>query len=193
MERVNISLEPDMYIIAGAGKKRLYVNSIILKVASPVFRAMFGPNFTEGVSLKSSTMHEQVLPEDEEETTLLVLAMLHHSHDIIPKWLPPSQLFGITRFAHKYDLIASLRPIVYVHCEYLSNEYDDDDGDHGSWGGPGGENDWLEMMATAYLFRIPKLFKSSSNTVILNSDGPVTAEGHQESLQYLPDGILGMS
>lgn len=84
-DKIGISHNPDMYIIAGTGNKHLYVNSGILAAASTVFRAMFGPRFAEGASLRSVTeVHKQLLPEDDEEPTLLIMAILHHNMKLLP-------------------------------------------------------------------------------------------------------------
>lgn len=183
MDRVDISSEPDMYIIAGTGTRRLYVNSVILKAASPVFKAMFGPNFAEGVSLKSSTMHEQLLPDDIEEVVELVLAMLHYAHDRIPEsiWIP--NLYSIAKFAHKYDLIDSLRSTVYTHCKCDPVSFDNFSMNNMKCG--------FEILAAAYIFKFPEIFAVCSNILILRSRGNAQAGASNEVFDYLPTEVFG--
>jgi hypothetical protein len=49
--RPTINLDPSGDVVLMLGETSLRVSSKVLSVASPVFRAMFGPHFQEGESL----------------------------------------------------------------------------------------------------------------------------------------------
>jgi hypothetical protein len=51
LEGVGTVIDPAGDMILKVDKTTLLVNSKVLSIASPVFRAMLGPNFQEGVSL----------------------------------------------------------------------------------------------------------------------------------------------
>lgn len=174
-----------MCIIAGAGTKRFYVNSVILKAASTVFRAMFSPNFAEGASLKSSTMHEQLLPDDGEEVVCLVLAMLHYAHNLVPKWIPDLALYAVARFAHKYDLINSVRSTVYTHYKCDVASFDRLSANNMERG--------FEILAAIYMFKFPEMFSAYSNILIVRSRGNAQAEASGAVFDDLPEEVFGMT
>lgn len=174
-----------MYIIAGTGKTRLYVNSSILKAASPVFKAMFGPNFAEGASLRSSTMHEQLLPEDHELVAEWVFAMLHYAHNLVPEPISSLAIFEVAKFAHKYDLIDSLRSTVYTHYKFDAAIFDCPSSFNMKFS--------FEVLAAAYMFKLPDTFFALSNSLIVRSRGNVQAHASREVFDYLPTEVFGES
>lgn len=188
-EKISISHDPDMYIVAGDGTKQLYVNSAILTAASTVFRAMFKPNFAEGASLRSSVkMHEQLLPDDDEEATLLVMAMLHYNMKFVPATLNQKSMFSLAKFAHKYDVVEAVSPIIGLRWAPMDGWY--------CWPIedqlPTSEAHLVsELLASAYLLKLPSKFNTFSNVLILHTPGLRGYDLSEGALFYLPDELPG--
>lgn len=187
-EKVDISHDPDMYIVADAGTERLYVNSAILTAASKVFRIMFGPKSAERISLKNSAkMHEQRFPGDDEEATLVVMAMLHYNTSLVPNPLDDDSVFSLAKFAHKYSLVDAVSPMIYARWIHKYNGF--------SKSPLSTAESCLvsELLATAYLLRLPPDFERLSNALILNSPGLRKTELSKDALGHLPFYLPGKS
>ena len=100
---------------------RFQINSNILCVASPVFRAMLGRHsqFKEASALAAARLqsdsvttgtYELTLPDDNPKPLAAVLRILHAKHTLIPKLLTEDQLFEVAVICDKYDL----GPVVMV-------------------------------------------------------------------------------
>lgn len=61
---------------------RLRVSSVILASASPVFKAMLGPNFSEGQDPRSVQNSKEIsLPDDDAAAMTRLCYLIHHQHD----------------------------------------------------------------------------------------------------------------
>lgn len=71
------AIDPEGDIILICGEAELQVSSKVLSLASPVFKALFSPNFAEGqpTSNKGSRIH---LHDDDAESMRFMCAVLHH-------------------------------------------------------------------------------------------------------------------
>ncbi|KAF8426718.1 hypothetical protein EV426DRAFT_592555 [Tirmania nivea] len=85
-----------MLVIASlAGTARLQVNSTVLCIASPVFRAMLGPNSfpKETVDLASNNRNHitpLIIPlEDDANALAVILSILHLQFNWLPKPIVP--------------------------------------------------------------------------------------------------------
>ena len=100
--------EGDLVIRAGAGEELVLirVHSTFLNMASPVFRAMFGPNFLEG--LTRYTADRPLRLQDDDPTAMLDLfALLHHQYSEPP---PLSRFPQLVIVADKYQCMAVVKP-----------------------------------------------------------------------------------
>lgn len=85
---------------------RLRVHSVVLKLASPVFKAMFGPHFSEGQNLSEANPKEVPLPDDPPEAMIIICEILHYHNRSEPA--PRGELPRvIVTLVDKYDLIAA--------------------------------------------------------------------------------------
>jgi hypothetical protein len=98
----------DLFIKAGppASSVLLLTYSALLKFTSPVFKAMLGPNFSEGTGLHTKD-NPLCLPDDDPTSFALLCMVLHHQYDA-PKTF--SQLIGLAVTADKYGCAKSIKP-----------------------------------------------------------------------------------
>lgn len=76
MANINV-IDPEGDVILICGEIEFQVSSKVLSLASPVFKALFGPCFAEGqpTSRKASRIQ---LPDDDAESMRFMCAVLHH-------------------------------------------------------------------------------------------------------------------
>lgn len=75
-------IDPEGDVILELEGARLLVSSHVLRLASPVFNAMFKTDFQEGSSLASKDQCTTVpLPEDDTNATVLFCKAVHHQLD----------------------------------------------------------------------------------------------------------------
>ncbi|KAK5718721.1 hypothetical protein LTR15_008455 [Elasticomyces elasticus] len=72
-----ITLAEDGDVIMILREKRFRVSSVVLSLASPVFKTMFGPNFLEGQAPRSAEQPKEIKLEDGYSLEML-LALMHH-------------------------------------------------------------------------------------------------------------------
>ncbi|CAK1360675.1 unnamed protein product [Cercospora beticola] len=75
-----VTIEPDgdIVLVVGEHNEQFQVSSRVLSKASPVFKAMLGPNFREGQQKRSSSQPATVeLPEDDSDGMRLILQFIH--------------------------------------------------------------------------------------------------------------------
>ena len=109
------------------GKSSLLVSSKALSLASPVFKAMFGSRFKEGLSNLSTTGKAPIpLPDDDMEAFTILCKIIHHQTNEIPRKLTLNCLESLATISDKYDCTKTLAPwgntwlhskIDYVHEE----------------------------------------------------------------------------
>ncbi|EME88598.1 uncharacterized protein MYCFIDRAFT_170185 [Pseudocercospora fijiensis CIRAD86] len=79
----------DIILIVGAENEKLRASSAVLSANSPVFAAMFGPNFSEGQQLRDPSRKDPVqikLPEDDAHGMRLLNGVLHNVGMIRSGW-----------------------------------------------------------------------------------------------------------
>ena len=76
MANVNV-IDPEGDIILVCGKTEFQVSSKVLRLASPVFTALFGPSFAEGQATSSKASRIQ-LHDDDEDSMHFMCTVLHH-------------------------------------------------------------------------------------------------------------------
>ncbi|KAF8426725.1 hypothetical protein EV426DRAFT_560114 [Tirmania nivea] len=113
---IEFDLEGDVLLILSSpsGIARFRVNSNILCIASPVFRAMLGAKsqFKERASLSARTSTseplELSLPDDDPNALGVILRVIHLQHDWVPPSLDEKQLYAVAVICDKYDMRQSL-------------------------------------------------------------------------------------
>jgi hypothetical protein len=108
---------------------RLRVSSAVLSTASPVFRAMFGPDFLVGQNVHSPKNPKEIpLPEDDSHGMMRLCYLLHHQRD--PNDSSPMNVSSIqgakefltmARLADKYGCTHSVNMVSAEPLSYFEN------------------------------------------------------------------------
>ena len=70
-------IDPEGDVILVSGETEFQVSSKVLSLASPVFKALFSPNFAEGQTISSNAIRIRI-HDDDAESVRFVCAILHH-------------------------------------------------------------------------------------------------------------------
>ncbi|RPB26217.1 hypothetical protein L211DRAFT_804956 [Terfezia boudieri ATCC MYA-4762] len=113
---MDFDLEGDVLLTlpSTSGIARFRVNSNILCIASPVFRAMLGAKsqFRERAALSARTSTseplELSLADDDPNALTVILRIIHLQYDWVPPSLNADQLYTIAVICDKYDMRQSL-------------------------------------------------------------------------------------
>jgi hypothetical protein len=106
---VEIATNIDIILVVGPEKRKLQVNSCVLKNASKVFNAMFGPHFREGQDVHGNSPKEISMPDDNADALTIICRILHLRNDSIPDSLTPSEILQIAIAADKFDCVMRLQ------------------------------------------------------------------------------------
>ncbi|KPM37173.1 hypothetical protein AK830_g9389 [Neonectria ditissima] len=111
-----IAPDGDIIFLVGSEAIRVQVSSAIMKAASPVFRAMFGPNFKEGQALATSGGNpiEVSLPDEDPQSFAQICRIIHHQRGLREELPALEVLFRIYGIADKCDLIPTIQFCVEV-------------------------------------------------------------------------------
>jgi hypothetical protein len=139
---VDISTNSDIILFVGRAKKQLQVNSCVLKTASKVFNAMFGPQIKEGQNLHGSSPSKELfspkndadtlkllvqhcpqikMHEDEVQPMETILKTLHFQGDT-SCGLTAEDLVGLAIHSDKYDCVDALGPWISHWFHKVQNE-----------------------------------------------------------------------
>ncbi|KAK4496043.1 hypothetical protein PRZ48_013312 [Zasmidium cellare] len=78
-EIIRISEDGDVMFTFPSDNSKVLVSSVVLKMASPVFKTLLGPHFREGQTARSSSNPIEIpLPEDDPQATADLCRLLHH-------------------------------------------------------------------------------------------------------------------
>lgn len=99
----------DVVFLVGTEEKRFRVSSAVLRNASPYFRALLGPRFSEGQGLSEDSPKEIALPEDDAKSLEIIFNVLHLRNDAVPRSPDPALIFKIAVTADKFDCIVALQ------------------------------------------------------------------------------------
>lgn len=126
-----ITQEGDLHIKLSPGHAvtrsfQFLVDSHVLYIASPVFKAMFGPgsSFRERKELESGIGGATALPvielhDDDAEALRTVFNILHNKHSRVPRSVTYHQFLEIAILADKYEL----REPIQIWAEIWSEPY----------------------------------------------------------------------
>ena len=105
----DISPDGDVVLVVGPRNVRLRIQSQVLRCASKVFGAMFGPTWSEGQGLSKESPREVRLVEDDADALQIICRVIHHRNNDVPQSLTPKEVLQITIEADKYDLNIALK------------------------------------------------------------------------------------
>lgn len=138
---------------------RIAVRADVLTRASPVFKAMLGPNFSEGQASRAAANPKIITLEDDDIESMTTLCILLHkdlstvhlnASDELAETADPFHVFNIALLADKYALVdylkddiapALLAPSIQKHKEITPNLSQD-----------------LHLVVAAYLLQQAELF-----------------------------------
>ncbi|KAF4968764.1 hypothetical protein FSARC_3893 [Fusarium sarcochroum] len=141
--------EGDLILVVGADETKIQVSSGFLKHISPVFRAMFNSNMSEGRAIRDRTGNDPVevyLPADQPRA---VLHALRAQYGTDPDSLNISTriIRDVAMFVDKYDMVARFKPIGMIWLEMPPTTMDPPDRQAG----------W-DLLAAAYWLDLSKPF-----------------------------------
>jgi len=186
---IEFDLEGDVLLILSSvsGIARFRVNSNILCIASPVFRAMLGAKsqFKErtALSARKSTSEplELSLADDDPKALVVILRVIHLQYDWILPSLDENQLYKIAVICDKYDMRQSLE--LWLE-KWISPLVDPP-------ANPVSGDKWLFI---AYAFARKDLFSRLTKDLILqcrsDEDGNLLMNGNTLS-EHIPGRIVG--
>ncbi|KAK0723550.1 hypothetical protein B0T26DRAFT_706775 [Lasiosphaeria miniovina] len=99
----------DLILVIGPEQVRLMVCSQVLRCASKVFDVMFGPHWSEGCDLSSTSPKEIPLEEDNASAMRTICCVLHHRNDMVSDEPTPDEILKIAIEVDKYDLAVALK------------------------------------------------------------------------------------
>jgi hypothetical protein len=121
----SIDPEGDLIMVVGVSEQEMRVNSNCLRLASPVFRSMFGPNWSEGQHLSKEAPPRVPLPEDDAATMRTIFYVLHHQTEPGPAERTPLAVLNLAICLHKYDLVVPFR--YFASSQWLRDVGDNND------------------------------------------------------------------
>ncbi|EME41293.1 hypothetical protein DOTSEDRAFT_108293, partial [Dothistroma septosporum NZE10] len=129
---VNIHPEGDVVLTCGSiTPKRLRVSSLVLSMASPVFKVLFEPKFEEGIALASDKSLDITLPEDDPDAMESICNVLHLRNDEAGisttdhRAMTARQVLEIAVFCDKYNCqtaMAAAATCWLLSCESSRSE-----------------------------------------------------------------------
>ena len=149
--------------------KRFEVFTTALGLSSPVFARMLDPSspFLEGRQLASSSKNfpaQVSLNEDDSEALEIILNIVHHRGENVPKWLEPEKMFAVATLCDKYDMTAALSGYASAWTAKLT--LDDVKG-----------KDAIRWLAVAWAFKNDCLVEDVTEYLIKNVKYQVAEEG----------------
>jgi len=186
----SIEFDPEgdvLLILSPSTMATFRVNSNILCIASPVFRAMLGvkSRFKERTALSARTSTSEPLeislPDDDPKALGVILRVIHLQYDWVPPSLDENQLYTIAIICDKYDMRQSLE--VWL-AKWISPLVDPP-------ANPVSGDKWLFI---AYAFARKDLFSRLTKDLTLqcrsDKDGNLLMNGNTLS-EHIPGHIVG--
>lgn len=167
---LDISPDGDVVLVVGPQNVRLRIQSQVLRCASKVFSAMFGPTWSEGQGLSKESPQEVRLVEDDADALRTICCVIHHRNDDVPQSLTPKEILQIAIESDKYDLNVALK---YVRAQWLK---------------PRGKLERVDMgylLAATFLFNDIDMFVAHALALILHYTGSY--------LEFLDDEITSQT
>jgi len=158
------------------------VSSKVLSVASPVFKAMLGGKFREGAEFAArraaAEQYTLSLPEDDAESTLVLLCVLHHNLAGLSDRPGPEVLENLAFTCDKYQCTHVLR---YCGALWMGNWL----ADNRSVAPP--VEDVCRMLVFAYVADLPLEFNDAAWKLLMYHVGPISSTRKEKSPLALVD------
>ncbi|KAF2167720.1 hypothetical protein M409DRAFT_21872 [Zasmidium cellare ATCC 36951] len=121
MDRLDVAPDGDLILVVN-DKLELRVYSCVLRLTSPVFKAMLSPDFAEGQARGTASAPQMLpLPEDNAEGMRLLCLALHQANKDLPQSMPTAELLRFATVVDKYQCSSS----VWSHSQAWLGGYQD--------------------------------------------------------------------
>ncbi|KAM0794205.1 hypothetical protein BDR22DRAFT_827139 [Usnea florida] len=177
MANVNV-IDPEGDLILVCGKTELQVSSKVLRLASLVFTALFGPSFAEGQNTSGKTSSIE-LHDDDEDSMHFMCTVLHHkctSADSVDL----EKLEKLAVVTDKYDCVHAMH--YWARCQINIAKH---------------TKEPSRLLWPAYAFGYAQFFNSLTKFMVLNLPNDDKAQnasakyGIPEEIEnHLPEGVL---
>jgi hypothetical protein len=141
---------------------RTRVSSKHLTLASRVFKSMLQPGFVEGNQLRSQSLAEFSLPDDNPAATLILLNLIHGKNRKVPSEISLKMLVEIAILVDKYELLETTDLILDQWLENLGDSI------HRDYRG-----DILSWLCVSCVFRRRYIFEHVTYLAQLECAGPI--------------------
>ncbi|KAL9091273.1 MAG: hypothetical protein Q9165_004907 [Trypethelium subeluteriae] len=170
----------DVVFVVGKGhdQTNLRVSSWLLKSASKVFAAMFGPHFAEGQKLSGSNLITVPLPDDDPFAMSILCSELHLRTDMVPDKFNISEIYEIARLIDKYDCHIALKRLFQVW--FMENK------------GTTSPTDLALQMVCASLFSDATAFTNITHELVMRYGEPYINLWDDGVSSFVPWKALGM-
>ena len=184
-------IQGDVTLIAQ--KYEILVSSLVLSTASCVFKAMFRPNFREGMDLAENRSCRVPLPDDDPDALVQFCAILHEPEkSLCQGWLvshgeTPRLLKAMATLANKYQCVGQIYTWARKGLYVMMNDDVDID--------PKG---CLNLLYAAYTFNVScqfnliteyMIYSTRNDILVSNKDGNLCWDLFEEAKE-LPSGLL---
>ena len=156
--------EGDIMLVVGRSEPcRIRVSSKILSLASNVFKAMFGPHYREGLSLRSAVNPTAepiiiTLSEDDPTAMLSLCQLLHYQIDMVDPRPDVTTLLALATICDKYNCAGAIRYASHIWLNLLVDS-----------AGVGGLN---HILIASYLFDCAVMFTKVTSKLLKEWTGP---------------------
>lgn len=155
-----VIFDPHGDVILEAEEKRLLVSSKVLSLASPVFAAMFKPQFKEGSNLKPEQPLVIPVPGDDSEAFILLCNVIHYRSDDTPHTPDISCLENLAFICDKYDCRGAIANSSILWLQRLIET--------------ASPEDLNKLLLVAYTLDLQENFSVISWKILLLQAGPIT-------------------
>ena len=150
-----------------------------MSLASPVFKAMLGPNFKEGQALQANGKVEISL--DDEAFSFVILAnVFHHKASSVTIEANLDLLFKVARLVDKYQMREAAEFFYLTWIEKVKGRTSP------SFCEPSMLGKWLEV---AWIFRDNTVFEDVSHVITMQAEGRF--EDVVENGTLIPHSVIG--
>lgn len=194
LERYEICPGGDVTLVAENEflKVKIVVSSLVLSLASDVFKALFGPNFKEGQGLGYTNPDSRTVPlgEDDPNALLLFCQVLHNrasEHDLDN--VHHEEIVELATLVDKYNCGEAFLAHAY---KFLAAPLVEDDSIVARSPVQADSYRVANLAVAAYLFNNPRFFLKYTRMLVLDRPMGWKTDTHPIA-DYLPATSLGMS
>lgn len=171
----------DVVLVADDGihpAQKMKVSTVVLSVASKVFKALFSGGFAEAEAIRNS-VHDavEIRISDHPSDALLLCQLLHFQGNL--EKLSYERFLGLAVVIDKYDCVEALRHVVYAKFAALNLDNFD-------------QREHLYYATAAWVLDQPRFFRELTKDLVIHyTSGPY--EMTESSLDIFPPEVLGKS